>query len=81
MLIGNCYRCFMSLIKGVGSLFPCPICLVPSESLMKVWEDFELRTGDKALLILADAQSQSTVKSREAVLSKWSLRPVAVSKH
>ncbi|KAI0739985.1 hypothetical protein C8Q80DRAFT_1222134 [Daedaleopsis nitida] len=69
-------QCYMVLIKGVGSKFPCPVCLVPKEMLTKVWMDHELRTGDKALAILASARRQRTIVETEEVLQQYCLRPV-----
>ncbi|KAI0741275.1 hypothetical protein C8Q80DRAFT_1259743 [Daedaleopsis nitida] len=70
-------QCYMALIRGVGSNFPCPICLVPKELLTKIWMEHELRTGDKALAVLASARAPGLqVYEREEKLKEWSLRPV-----
>ena len=68
----------MSLIRGALGLFPCPICLVPKECLMKIWEMYEQRTGKKAKELVEDANAQRRLKDAEKILKSWSLRPIKV---
>ncbi|KAI0633772.1 hypothetical protein C8Q77DRAFT_1218049 [Trametes polyzona] len=69
-------QCMMSLIRGSGGLFPCPICLVPSSELSSFEEEFAKRKGEEVREIVNSALSASTLREREAILSKTSLRPV-----
>ncbi|TFK82664.1 hypothetical protein K466DRAFT_499894 [Polyporus arcularius HHB13444] len=67
-------QCYLVLIRGVGSLFPCPVCLVPSKQLWDLLKTWELHTGDKAKIVLALARSQSTADAKEKILKEWGLR-------
>ena len=74
-------RCVMVLIRGLGGLYPCPVCLVPKEVLKELWQKYKLRTGQEALNIVAKSREQTTRKDAEKVLKSWSLRPVDVSSY
>ena len=69
----------MTNTRGARALYPCPMCLVPKEFLIHIWKVFELRTGQKALEVLALARQQRTEREREEILQQWGLRDVDVS--
>ncbi|KAG2054244.1 hypothetical protein BDR06DRAFT_982466 [Suillus hirtellus] len=60
------YRCVMSLICGIMSLWPCPICLVPRDKLWDTSNSYSCQTSD---------ESQAIVEKDE-VLKEYGLRDV-----
>jgi hypothetical protein len=68
----------MSLIRGLGGDFPCPVCLVPREEQSAFLDRHPLRTSIQSLNILTAARSTSTKKEKEDQLKAYSLRDVEV---
>lgn len=66
----------MALIRGIGSNFPCPVCVVPSKYLSQVHTFYPRRTAATAQNIVWDKHSNLGEKDQE--LQKESLRNVEV---
>ncbi|KAI0348900.1 hypothetical protein OH77DRAFT_1384324, partial [Trametes cingulata] len=58
---------------------PCPTCEVPATELDNHTVEYPLRTGKRAQAILVEALSQPTMAKCDAILQRWSLRPIQVS--
>lgn len=69
----------MTLIRGLGSYAPCPVCLVPGDKLADLSETFELRTKDKMEEIYNKAQ-ELNAEGKEELLKKFGLRDIEVYK-
>lgn len=69
----------MTLIWGLGSYAPCPVCLVPGDKLADLSETFELRTKEKMEEIYKRAQ-ELNAEGKEELLKKHGLRDVEVCK-
>ncbi|PSR71516.1 hypothetical protein PHLCEN_2v12599 [Hermanssonia centrifuga] len=67
-------QCFMALIRGLGGLCPCPVCLVPKEKLKFVVEKWPLRVSKQGYDIMTNKLLSK--KAREQKLKELSLRPV-----
>ena len=77
-LILSCFdRCVMVLIRGIKSKCPCPICLIPSESLTDHSTDYPRRTTEDAKARLKLYRWDHA--AGEKALKDQSLRPVEVS--
>jgi len=68
----------MSLTRGLGSKFPCPVCLVPDASLANIHKVYALRTAEETQAIIKQATNMNTTDS-ETLLKSYGLRPVQVS--
>ena len=73
-----CARCFMALIRGGKSKFPCPICLVP-DTQMSDGSTHPLRTTESMQKVLEVARAMPS-KEREEHLKGYGLRNVEVCK-
>ncbi|KAF8971925.1 hypothetical protein BDZ97DRAFT_1901552 [Flammula alnicola] len=72
-------QCFMALIRGIGSLFPCPVCLVPQDELSDLLKEFEPRTTTSMKKVYEEAQELGRLKradAKEAKLKSHGLRDV-----
>lgn len=69
----------MSLTRGVRSLWPCPVCLVPHNKLSDTSCRYPLRTSRDSQAVLAAAQAKETAEEREEVLKGYGLRDIPVS--
>ncbi|THH17255.1 hypothetical protein EUX98_g9164 [Antrodiella citrinella] len=69
-------QCVMALIRGVKSLFPCPICLVPHDELANLRTLYPLRTAAQSQKVLEEARQMDTKAEGEALLMQYSLRDV-----
>ena len=68
----------MALIRGVGSLFPCPRCLVAESDLWDPRIHSDLRTTESTQDIIKQANEEDTVGGKEKIL-KWNgLRDIQV---
>ena len=69
----------MTLIRGLGSQFPCPVCLVPSEELARLSYDppYDKRNAAQAKTIVTN--SKLTKQQREEQLKGISMMDVYVS--
>ena len=68
----------MSLTRGLGSKFPCPVCLVPDASLANIKEVFAPRTAKETQAIIKQATNMNMTDS-ETLLKSYRLHPVQVS--
>ena len=70
------FRCFMALIRGTNSHFPCPVCLVP-HTQMSDGSIHQSRTSESMKKIYKAAENLSKTEQEEA-LKKYGLRNVEV---
>lgn len=70
-------RCFIALIRGGNSNFPCPVCLVPSTQ-MSDGSTHPLRTTESMQQVYNDAAKMPLKKQQEEHLQKYGLRNVEV---
>jgi hypothetical protein len=68
----------MALIRGFGSLTPCPVCLVPSDQLSNLSVTFPLRTKEDMKDQYERAQEHNVAEG-DAILKAIGLRDVEVS--
>ncbi|KAF9470163.1 hypothetical protein BDN70DRAFT_821696, partial [Pholiota conissans] len=70
-------QCVMALIRGTGSLYPCPVCLVPNEELsnLQPQNPWDCRTTQNMKKIYEEAQLLSE-ENKEALLKSVGLRDV-----
>jgi hypothetical protein len=71
-------RCIMSLIRGVKSLWPCPICLVPRDELSDTSKTYARRTSQQSQAVVIAARKKETAEEKEVVLKEYGLRDVTV---
>ncbi|THH28010.1 hypothetical protein EUX98_g6168 [Antrodiella citrinella] len=69
-------QCVMALIRGVKSLYPCPICLVPHNELANLRESYPLRTAKQSQQVVEAARQMDTKAEGEELLMQYSLRDV-----
>ncbi len=69
----------MTATRGVRSLFPCPVCLVPRDMQMEHGTMYPLRTTDSMKAVYMSAMSQLTKKDQEETLKAVGLREIEVS--
>ena len=67
----------MALIRGFGSLTPCPVCLVPSNHLSNLSMTFPLRTMESMKEQYEWAQEHNVAEG-DAILKLIGLRDVEV---
>jgi len=67
----------MALIRGLGSHFPCPICLVPDTELSNLFGDYSLRSAELMQDIHDEAQELNQ-KDGDQLLKAYGLRDVNV---
>jgi hypothetical protein len=70
-------RCVMTLIQGVNSSFPCPVCLVAGEGMCKGTMG-TLRTTESMKAIYQEAVRADSSESREDLLRGYGLRFIEV---
>jgi len=68
----------MTLIRGINSHYPCPVCLVPAEDLSNLSKVYPLRTTEKMKEVYETAQRAETIAAKEAILKDYGLRNVEV---
>ncbi|KAK0493602.1 hypothetical protein EDD18DRAFT_1107980 [Armillaria luteobubalina] len=64
-------HCMMTLIRGVNSAYPCPVCLVPNAKLQDILEVYIPRTTEEMQELYDHAEDEG-----EEILDKVSLRNV-----
>ncbi|KAG1898822.1 uncharacterized protein F5891DRAFT_1129283 [Suillus fuscotomentosus] len=69
-------QCVMSLTRGVMSLWPCPICLVPRDALSDTSKTYMRRTADDSRAAVTTARAKDTIKEPEEVLKVLGLRNI-----
>ncbi|KAF9491818.1 hypothetical protein BDN71DRAFT_1578516 [Pleurotus eryngii] len=60
--------CIMTGTRGVRSLFPCPVCLVPKDMQMEHTTTYPLRTTESMKAVYTLAMAQLTKKDQEDTL-------------
>ncbi|KAF8896734.1 hypothetical protein CPB84DRAFT_1681981 [Gymnopilus junonius] len=68
-------QCVMTLIRGLGSNGPCPVCLVPPDELADLSKTFNLRTKENMMKIYKQAQELNAT-DKEELLKIYGLRDV-----
>jgi len=68
----------MSLTRGIKSLWPCPVCLVPHDDLLDALKTYPRRTSDQSQNILQVARGKQTAEERDDTLKQYGLRDVQV---
>ncbi|KAK7001923.1 hypothetical protein R3P38DRAFT_2540149 [Favolaschia claudopus] len=68
--------CVMTLIRGLQSLYPCPICFVPWNEQSDLSTEHPLRTAKDSKARLEEARACATLGEREELLKDYSLRDV-----
>ncbi|KAF9780021.1 hypothetical protein BJ322DRAFT_1165130 [Thelephora terrestris] len=68
-------QCFMALIRGGGSDYPCPICLVPKTQMCD-GSTHPLRTSEGMQKVYDEAVAMGTITQREEHLKNYGVRNV-----
>lgn len=68
----------IALTRGVSSLYPCPICLVPADKLFDLFADYPIRTALSAEALVKQARTL-TQEDGNNLLKEQGLRNVEVS--
>ncbi|KIK16350.1 hypothetical protein PISMIDRAFT_15886 [Pisolithus microcarpus 441] len=66
----------MTLIRGIKSNFPCPICLIPCDHISDFPTQCELWTSKNVLKVLEDTCSQDTQEKKEQILIQQGLHHI-----
>ncbi|KAG2090404.1 uncharacterized protein F5147DRAFT_748245 [Suillus discolor] len=69
-------QCVMSLTRGIKSLWPCPVCLVPHDDLLDTLKAYPRRTSDQSQNVLQVARGKQTAEERDDMLKQYGLRDV-----
>ncbi|KAG2148370.1 hypothetical protein BD769DRAFT_1624790 [Suillus cothurnatus] len=64
----------MSLTRGIMSLWPCPICLVPRDDLWDTSKSYHWRTSKELQAVINAAHAKETFEEREELLKEQVLR-------
>ncbi|KAJ6559821.1 hypothetical protein B0H19DRAFT_945156 [Mycena capillaripes] len=68
--------CVMTLIRGLNSLYPCPICFVPWNEQSDLSTEHPLRTAAESEQIVKEARAKRTVAEQEEILKDNALRDI-----
>jgi hypothetical protein len=68
----------MALIWGIGSNYPCPVCLVHKDDLINLDKDYPLRTTESMRDVVFEAQATPTVAEGEMILKAYGLWGIPV---
>ncbi|KAJ7176117.1 hypothetical protein C8R43DRAFT_1084647 [Mycena crocata] len=70
--------CVMTLIRGLKSKYPCPMCYVKNEDQADLFPTVlpALRVGERSQTVLKRARAQRTAEKRENILKAHGLRNV-----
>jgi hypothetical protein len=68
----------ISLIRGINSKFPCPVCLVPGDKLTDLSTDYPLRTTAEMENVYKSSVTMNAVGSEE-LLKNYGLCAVSVT--
>lgn len=69
----------MAAVRGNGSKFPCPVCLIPDDSMPGLQDNFEARTTQSMQDAYNLAANAKTAFERNEILKGYGLRFVEVS--
>ncbi|KAG1773661.1 hypothetical protein EV702DRAFT_1181089 [Suillus placidus] len=64
----------MSLTRGIMSLWPCPVCLVPRDDLWDTSKLYRQRTSKDSQAVINAARAKETFEEREELLKEQALR-------
>ncbi|KAG1836159.1 hypothetical protein F4604DRAFT_2008209 [Suillus subluteus] len=64
----------MSLTRGIMSLWPCPVCLVPRDDLWDTSKSYRRRTSKDSQAVINAAHAKETFEEREELLKEQALR-------
>ena len=79
LLFGFCVRCFMALIRGVKSKFPCPVCLVPHTQMCD-GSTHPLHTAESMQKVYEEAQEMESSADWQKHLKQYGLHNVKVQR-
>lgn len=68
----------MAAVRGMGSDYPCPICLIPHDQFPGLDKKHPARTAENMKAIYEEAKACVTLADRDSVLKSASLRFVNV---
>ncbi|KAJ7467981.1 hypothetical protein FB451DRAFT_1340366 [Mycena latifolia] len=68
--------CVMTLIRGLKSLYPCPMCFVRNADQSDLSQLPTLRTSEHSQRVIQRARNKKTMKARELALKQFGLRNV-----
>lgn len=74
-------RSVMALIRGVGSLYPCPRCLVADVDLDNFSNRALARTAEQTRSTIEQAREEDLAGESEEILKQSGLRDVDVHSH
>ncbi|KAG2159901.1 uncharacterized protein EDB93DRAFT_1237159 [Suillus bovinus] len=66
-------RSVVSLTRGIMSLWPCPICLVPRNDLWDTSKSYRWRTSKESQAVINAARAKETFEEREELLKEQAL--------
>ncbi|KAF6755026.1 hypothetical protein DFP72DRAFT_1068157 [Ephemerocybe angulata] len=69
-------QCVMAAIRGMGSVNPCPVCLIPSDELPGLGNEYPARTTADMQAIYEHAVCAETAAEREDLFKSVGLRNV-----
>jgi hypothetical protein len=69
----------MALIRGLTSMYPCPICYVPWQEQSDLSTEHPQRVGQDSEQLIQEARAMRTAAEREELLKDHGLRDVEVS--
>ncbi|KAG1861785.1 hypothetical protein DFJ58DRAFT_744178 [Suillus subalutaceus] len=64
----------MSLTRGIMSLWPCPVCLVPRDDLWDTSKSYRRQTSKDLQAVINAARAKETFEEREELLKEQALR-------
>lgn len=70
-------RCALALIRGLGGLCPCPVCLIPKGVLSDLTTSYPDRTSAETEALVN--ATYNTKGEREKIIKQYGLRPITVS--
>lgn len=68
----------MSLMQGIMSLWPCPVCLVPQDDLWDTLKTYCQQTSEEPQALVNTACTKETFEEREELLKEQALHCVKV---
>ncbi|KAJ7897519.1 hypothetical protein B0H13DRAFT_2234374 [Mycena leptocephala] len=68
--------CVMALIRGLTSMYPCPICYVPWQEQSDLSTEHPQRVGQDSEQLIQEARAMRTAAEREELLKDHGLRDV-----
>src|ERR1700690_3528438 len=66
----NYFRCVMALIRGLGGLCPCPICLIPRTKQMDLAGNYTLRLAKDSKTLVEQTEKMRVVDRNDILKAK-----------